>query len=148
MSSPSGHPDVAILVGLALSEDRVARDVTSQALVPESARARGRVVVRESGVVAGLVLLQHVSPLLQAFPGLEARCEARDGHSVSAGQQLAVLSGPARELDALVQFEHVSVRKLFPSGKVFVHTPREALLMPPNSFMLIGARINPPVNTV
>ena len=60
-------PDLATLVHLALREDGVARDLTSLALVPDSARARGRIVARQEGVIAGMPLvLQGVTFLVPA----------------------------------------------------------------------------------
>lgn len=92
------HPEVRALLDLALKEDRVDADVTSRALVPASVRGRARVIARQAGILAGLPLLQAGSPLLAPFPGTRATFPAREGGRVAAGDAVAELEGPAREL--------------------------------------------------
>lgn len=89
------------LVSLALEEDGAFDDITSLILVPEKRRASGRLQAKSDGVVAGLLLLDPRSPLREAFPGLACELLAADGHRVRAGDILATLAGPARELLAI-----------------------------------------------
>lgn len=99
MSRPDLPPSIAWeeLITRALAEDLGrAGDLTSLAVVPEEARAAGRVVARRAGVVAGLPIA------LSAFGRLDRRVVAEprldDGDRVDAGAVLAVVSGPARAL--------------------------------------------------
>jgi len=91
-------PHLRALVRMALAEDHVDRDLTSIALVPEEARAVGRVVARAPGTIAGLFLLTPDSPLFEPFPDLLVQLGAEDGEAVCAGQVLAELTGPARDI--------------------------------------------------
>ncbi|GMU67392.1 MAG: nicotinate-nucleotide diphosphorylase (carboxylating) [Acidobacteriota bacterium] len=99
MSRPDLPPSIAWeeLITRALAEDLGrAGDLTSLAVIPEEARAAGRIVARRAGVVAGLPIA------LSAFGRLDRRVVAEprldDGDRVEAGAVLAVLSGPARAL--------------------------------------------------
>jgi nicotinate-nucleotide pyrophosphorylase (carboxylating) len=88
-------PDVAALLELALREDVGAGDRTSEATVPETARARGRLLAKERLVVCGLPLVERVFARLG---GVATTMRSRDGDRVEAGTLLAVLEGRARTL--------------------------------------------------
>ena len=76
-----------------LAEDVGGGDVTTSAVVPAGAAARGRIVAREACVVAGLDLARDV------FAQLDARLVfsplVTDGDVVPAGGTLVELAGPA-----------------------------------------------------
>lgn len=85
------------LIGLALAEDLGSEgDVTSTILIPESARGRVQIVARQSGVLAGLPLVQLV------FARVDRRIEVapcrQDGDRLSPGTIVADVSGPVRSL--------------------------------------------------
>ena len=84
------------VVRLALEEDIGTGDVTTQACVPESQRARGRFIARESLVVAGLALLRAIYDERGGVDELNVL--RRDGDCVSEGDILATVSGRARTL--------------------------------------------------
>jgi nicotinate-nucleotide pyrophosphorylase (carboxylating) len=85
------------LVRRALLEDLGrAGDVTTDAIVPPSARARAVLVARQAGRVAGLEPALHAFRLLD--PGGQADVRLGDGADASAGQALAHLNGSARAL--------------------------------------------------
>jgi nicotinate-nucleotide pyrophosphorylase (carboxylating) len=88
-------PRVAALLDLALREDVGAGDRTSEATVPEAARARGRLLAKERLVVCGLPIVERVFARLG---GVAMTPHARDGDRVEAGTCLAVLEGRARTL--------------------------------------------------
>jgi nicotinate-nucleotide pyrophosphorylase (carboxylating) len=90
---PLDNPTRA-LIRLAAREDLGSGDVTSQSLIPASAKATARVVARQAGIVAGRGL---IAPVLREF-GCRAKVtlKARDGQRIRKGQTLAVISGPAR----------------------------------------------------
>jgi nicotinate-nucleotide pyrophosphorylase (carboxylating) len=91
---PAEEAEADQLVRLALAEDLPGPDVTSEALIPPGARARGAFVPRGPGVVCGLPVV------LKVFSALDARISARalvsDGREVEAGERLLELDGPAR----------------------------------------------------
>lgn len=95
--SPRLEEDVRRLVRLAVEEDLdAAYDWTTVGLVPPGAVAQAHVVARQAGVVAGLPALAVVLDEMETAVQVELR--ARDGDLVAAGQSLAVVKGPARDL--------------------------------------------------
>jgi nicotinate-nucleotide pyrophosphorylase (carboxylating) len=97
MSVPPLYPlQYQALVTAALLEDLGrAGDLTSDACVPETARARAILRARRSGVVAGL------APALSAFTTLDAALAveiAADGTALKPGDTLAVIAGAARPI--------------------------------------------------
>ena len=96
------HPDAFLsplaideAVQRALGEDLGrAGDVTSMATIPEATHAHAIMVVRQSGVVAGLPLAVAILQKLSPDIGIEAH--VRDGDAVAAGMHLLTISGPAR----------------------------------------------------
>jgi nicotinate-nucleotide pyrophosphorylase (carboxylating) len=83
------------LVRAALLEDLGrAGDVTTDAIVPASARAETALTARQPGVVAGLDLTAMAFRLVE--PAIEIRIERPDGTRVAPGDRIATLSGPTR----------------------------------------------------
>ncbi len=88
-------PRVTALIDLALTEDLGTGDRTSAALVPAAARARGRLLAKQSLVVCGLPLLARV---FERLGPVAVTLAAADGERAAAGDVLAVLEGSARAL--------------------------------------------------
>src|SRR4029077_1128338 len=83
--------DAALRV--ALDEDVGAGDVTTNAIIPESAVATADIVVRRRGILAGLALALRTFAMLD--PGIHIERRADDGVRVEEGTAVARLSGPA-----------------------------------------------------
>jgi nicotinate-nucleotide pyrophosphorylase (carboxylating) len=84
------------VVRLALEEDIGSGDVTSQACVPESQKARGRFLAREPLVIAGLGLLAEIYEMRGGVDELTLfKC---DGDPCAQGEPIAAVSGRARTL--------------------------------------------------
>lgn len=117
------------MVAVALDEDLGAapgRDVTTQATVPADEIGSGRLVAREPGVVAGLVVVQEVLDQVAGRLGLAAAtCEQRvpDGSRVERGSVLAVLTGPVQ---ALLVAERTLLNLASRASGVATHTRRWA----------------------
>ena len=84
------------VVRLALEEDIGSGDVTSQACVPESQKARGRFLARESLVIAGVDLLAEIYEMRGGVD--ELTLFKRDGAPCAQGEPVAAVSGRARTL--------------------------------------------------
>ena len=85
------------LLRQALEEDLFrGGDLTTDAVVPAGTRARGRVVARAPGRVAGLEVALHTFRLLD--PEVALRVLAPDGSEARPGQVLATVEGQARSL--------------------------------------------------
>lgn len=89
--------DFADLVDRALREDLGDRgDITTKSVIPADATAEAVVVVRESGVVAGLSLGEYVFGVVD--PTLTVDVLAVEGDRVEAGTVVARVAGPARSI--------------------------------------------------
>jgi nicotinate-nucleotide pyrophosphorylase (carboxylating) len=91
-------PDPAVVlrnVRAALAEDIGSGDITA-ALIDPAARASGRVITRAAGVLCGQPWVDAVFAELDSAVSIEWHC--RDGETISAGQTLFSLQGPARSL--------------------------------------------------
>ena len=84
-------------VRAALEEDLGhGRDVTSEFLIPAGETARAALVSRETGVLAGLIVALSAFSLTDA--GFDMVVHAQDGDSLTPGQVIAEIEGPARAL--------------------------------------------------
>lgn len=92
------------IISMALAEDLADRcDITSAATVPESTNATVNIVARESGRLAGLILLPMVYRKLCERNSLPLDTIAidqkmADGDELAAGDVVASVSGPVRLL--------------------------------------------------
>lgn len=84
------------LVRSALEEDVGEGDVTSEAIVPEGARARARLVAKQDLILAGLPVALAVFRSLD--PDLAWEPRAPEGQRIIRGSTIGVLSGRARPI--------------------------------------------------
>ncbi len=86
---------IAKLVAQSLAEDIAGGDITAE-LIDADARARGRIVTREDGILCGTAFA------LEAFQQIDPSCHvkwaAQDGEAITADSLVCTLSGPARAL--------------------------------------------------
>ncbi|MFF2277329.1 carboxylating nicotinate-nucleotide diphosphorylase [Agromyces sp. NPDC058126] len=82
------------VVTMALDEDAPWGDLTSETLIPQSARATAELVAREPGVLSGIEVFAAAFRLVDARIAVEPL--AADGEPFAAGQVLARVQGPAR----------------------------------------------------
>lgn len=100
------HPEVRSAVERALAEDIGSGDITSRLTVPENLRASGSFIAKQALVLAGIELL----PLIyQLRKGADVELLASTGSSISSGDVLAKVKGPAR---TLLECERVSLNFL------------------------------------
>jgi nicotinate-nucleotide pyrophosphorylase (carboxylating) len=78
----------------AIAEDVGGGDITTDAVVPESALATADVTVHVNGVLAGLAIALRTFTILDSRIHLDRRVD--DGAVVRAGTAVARISGPAR----------------------------------------------------
>ncbi|MDR6614059.1 carboxylating nicotinate-nucleotide diphosphorylase [Leifsonia sp. 1010] len=88
----------------ALVEDAPWGDVTSQLLIPETARATARLVAREPGTFAGGEVFAAAMTLTD--PAIAVTVHVADGATFAAGDALATVEGPAR---SVLQAERVAL---------------------------------------
>src|SRR5687768_15570025 len=90
-----------------LLEDLGSGDITTLAVVPETAQANGRLLAKAPLVLAGLDLARAVFHVADASVSLHS--QVADGAFLSAGGVFAELHGPAR---ALLSAERVALNLL------------------------------------
>ena len=83
-------------VKIALAEDIGAGDLTSEFFVPADHHSVGRVVAKQSAVIAGLDTAEAV--LLQVDPGLQIERALSNGTQVTAGDTVLTARGATRSL--------------------------------------------------
>jgi nicotinate-nucleotide pyrophosphorylase (carboxylating) len=104
---PLDHRELTAVVRQALEEDGAFSDVTTIATVLSHRHARGAIVAREAGVIAGIPLA--VEAFRQLDPRITARVDADDGTRVAAGSPVIFLTGHAR---AILSAERVALNYL------------------------------------
>lgn len=90
------HDSLHHLLRQALAEDGAEADITTLSTVPAAQQARGTILTRQGGVIAGLTVAAEVFRLFD--PQINVQLLVEDGASVQAGQELVRLSGSARSL--------------------------------------------------
>lgn len=92
------------IVGAALDEDAPWGDLTSETLIPATARATAELVAREAGVLSGIQVFAAAFRLVD--PTVVVEVLAGDGDAFEAGAVLARVSGPAR---GILQAERIGL---------------------------------------
>jgi nicotinate-nucleotide pyrophosphorylase (carboxylating) len=90
------HNTLDTVILQALAEDGAEADITTLSTVPASQQARGTILTRQTGVIAGLHVAAETFQLYD--PQVSVKLLVEDGASVQAGQELVQLSGFARSL--------------------------------------------------
>lgn len=93
---PYSAPDLRALVKSALDEDGAFNDLTTIATVVSDRHARGRLVARAPGVLAGIALGIEAFRMLD--PKVTMRVDREDGSRLTPGDSVLYLSGHARAL--------------------------------------------------
>ncbi|TGT54081.1 carboxylating nicotinate-nucleotide diphosphorylase [Mesorhizobium sp. M00.F.Ca.ET.170.01.1.1] len=99
MSSLAPLPQIImepIVRGALLEDLGRAGDITSDAIIPADCKATLALVARQAGIVAGLDLVMFAFLLVD--PGISMQLRCPEGGKVSAGEPIAIVSGPARSL--------------------------------------------------
>jgi nicotinate-nucleotide pyrophosphorylase (carboxylating) len=93
---PYSAPDLRALVKSALDEDGAFNDLTTIATVVSDRHARGRLVARAPGMLAGIPLGLEAFRMLD--PKVTIRVDKEDGSRLAPGDSVLYLSGHARAL--------------------------------------------------
>ena len=82
-------------IKLALNEDIQHGDITTLAIVDEEKNCKGKLVAKESGIIAGLNVFEYVFKLLDE-KGIDLNSNFEDGAEVKKGEVIAEFSGKMR----------------------------------------------------
>jgi nicotinate-nucleotide pyrophosphorylase (carboxylating) len=138
------------IVKNALREDIGRRDITTDLLVPETRKVKAKIVARESGVVAGIRVVQEVFKAVESLiirkgkkgRGIKFKKRVEDGDQVKKGETLAEVLGNAQviltgERTALNFLQHISgiatltrryvkaIKATIPRGKTKIYDTRK-----------------------
>jgi nicotinate-nucleotide pyrophosphorylase (carboxylating) len=116
------------IVERALLEDASGGDVTSESIVPLTARATGRALTKSAQVVCGLGVAERVFRRLD--PDCAFEMLANEGERVDVGRELFVVAGQAR---ALLVAERSALNLLQRMGGVATATRHFVDALPPGS---------------
>lgn len=93
---PLPHSEVDFVLGFAIGEDLGPGDVTTEVLIPQERRGRGRLVSKAEGVVSGLDIFSRVFQLID--PHVRFEPLVQDGDRIWPGDELLRVEGNARTL--------------------------------------------------
>ncbi|MBI2847789.1 MAG: nicotinate-nucleotide diphosphorylase (carboxylating), partial [Chloroflexi bacterium] len=79
------------IIDMALAEDVVTGDVTSEALVPQSLHGQATLLVKARGMLAGGEIARKI--FLRLDPSLQVDLHIADGARVRPGDRIATISG-------------------------------------------------------
>lgn len=88
--------DALTMIRLALAEDVRSGDVTSAWTIPENQNQHARLIAKEDGVLAGLLVIELVFAELNA--NVNVTLHKQDGDVVKKGDLIAELEGSTRDL--------------------------------------------------
>ncbi|MDY6796903.1 MAG: carboxylating nicotinate-nucleotide diphosphorylase [Actinomycetota bacterium] len=124
----------------ALDEDLKSKgDITSRALLEQDVQGRGRIVMREEGVVAGLPLASMVFRLLDNKVNFQPL--VKDGDHLAAGSEIAVLYGP---VVAILEGERTALNFLQRLSGIATSTSRFVEITSPNGVDILDTRKTTP----
>jgi len=95
------------LLAMAIEEDVGAGDITAEALIPATTKAKAAFIMREPAVVAGLPVVELLFEILSKK--IEFLPLVKDGTLAQANQMIARIEGPAR---AILKGERTSLNFL------------------------------------
>ena len=84
------------LIQLAIQEDIGDGDITTGSLIPDSLIAEGPFIAKESGVIAGLPVVEYFFSKLDK--GVSLKRDVKDGTFVKNGENIASIKGSAKTL--------------------------------------------------
>ena len=89
-------PEAKKLIDIAILEDLGDGDHTSLSTIPENARGKAKLIVKQNGVLVGISLAQYIFKELD--PSVEINFYQKDGDNVKIGDISFEVEGNAREL--------------------------------------------------
>lgn len=98
---------VESVISLALAEDMGHGDATTEALIPADLRGKASVLIKESGVLAGIGIAEKVFRRVDS--SLEVEVLVKDGTRVRPGDNVATITGRA---DSILTAERTAINFL------------------------------------
>ncbi|HQQ95987.1 MAG TPA: carboxylating nicotinate-nucleotide diphosphorylase [Cyclobacteriaceae bacterium] len=127
------------LITIALSEDIGSGDITTEATVPADANARGRMVAKDAGVLAGIEVA--VAVFHQTNQELDIQVHMPDGTTVKSGDVVMEVSGHAR---SLLSAERVALNVVQRMSGIATYTHQLCLQLAGTGVQLLDTRKTTP----
>ncbi len=90
------NPLLRELIELAIKEDLMFGDITTQSVVPENHVSEAYITAKQEGIIAGLPLAEHIFKRFD--PQIRFKQLVSDGQKVSAGQHIAIAEGKTQAI--------------------------------------------------
>lgn len=127
------------LLRQALQEDITSEDITTNAVMREAKKGEVELICKQDGIVAGLDVFARVFQLLDDTVTVDFKC--KDGDAVTAGQQMAVVTGDIR---VLLSGERVALNYLQRMSGIATYTKSIARLLEGSGTKLLDTRKTTP----
>lgn len=131
---------ISDIIREALKEDIAGGDHTSLATIPEGARGKATLILKEEGILAGLPYAREV--FNQVDPGLAIDIFLEDGCTVHCGDNAFTVTGKAR---SILQGERLSLNILQRLSGIATHTRRLTDLVTGYPVKLLDTRKTTPL---
>lgn len=96
ISDKAFSKEIDIIISNALREDVGDGDYSSLACIPEEATGRAKLLVKDSGIIAGVEFARRVFEFVD--PGLKIEVEIEDGHAIEHGDICFFVSGSSQSI--------------------------------------------------
>ena len=126
-------------IRLALEEDLISEDVTTNAVMPEYRKGQVELSCKEDGIIAGLRVFERVFKLLDG--NTEVRFDVQDGDRVTKGQHMATVVGDIR---VLLSGERTALNYLQRMSGIATYTSKVAKLLEGTKTTLLDTRKTTP----
>ena len=93
---PSEEEQINRIIDLALEEDGVACDITTDAIIPPDLQVRAYIAAKEEGIMAGGKVARLV--FRKVDPSLRFEIAVEDGENIISGQSVATITGHAASI--------------------------------------------------
>lgn len=123
----------------ALKEDIPEEDITTNSVMPTFQAGEVELICKQDGIIAGLEVFQRVFQLLD--PATEVQFFRKDGDSVHAGEQLAIVRGDIR---VLLSGERTALNFLQRMSGIATYTHSVAALLEGTKTKLLDTRKTTP----
>lgn len=127
------------LIRMALQEDIISEDVSTNAVMPTEVKGTVDLIAKEDGIIAGLDVYARVFQMLDEKTEIDFKC--KDGDEVKKGELMATLTGDIR---VLLSGERVALNYLQRMSGIATYTRQVAKLLEGSKVTLLDTRKTTP----
>ena len=127
------------LIRMALQENIISEDVSTNAVMPTATKGTVDLIAKEDGVIAGLDIYARVFTILDEKTEIDFHC--KDGDEVKKGELMATVTGDIR---VLLSGERVALNYLQRMSGIATYTRQVAKLLEGSKVTLLDTRKTTP----